>query len=141
MSCKSNIYAVNTTSAAVVANGTLPLSTIVRRYNGDSRCCGINLSGNSVSLSEAGYYLVNISATFTAPTAGVVTLVLQDDGVAVAGATASTTITTATTEVRTLNLTAIVRVFCGSAPDALTIVNTGVAATFSNIAIDVVKVA
>lgn len=141
MSCKSNIYAVNTTSAAVVANGTLPLSTIVRRYVGDPRSCGINLSGNSVSLSEAGYYLVNVSATFTAPVAGVVSLALQDDGVAVPGATASTTITTATTEVRTLNLTAIVRVFCNSAPDALTIVNTGIAAIFSNIAIDVVKIA
>ena len=136
MSCKSNIYAVNTTSAAVVANGTLPLSTIVRRYG-----CAANLSGNSVSLSESGYYLVNISATFTAPAAGVVSIALQDDGVAVTGATASTTITTASTEVRTLNLTAIVRVFCNSAPDALTIVNTGVAATFSNIAIDVVKIA
>ena len=136
MSCKSNIFAVNTTSAAVVANGTLPLSTIVRRYG-----CSENLSGNSISLSESGYYLVNISATFTAPTAGVVSIALQDDGVAVPGATASTTITTATTEVRTLNITAIVRVFCNSAPDALTIVNTGVAATFSNIAIDVVKIA
>lgn len=136
MACKSNIFAANTTSAAVVANGTLPLSTIVRRYG-----CATNLSGNAVSLSEAGYYLVNISATFTAPVAGVVTIALQDDGVAVTGATASTTITTATTEVRTLNLTAIVRVFCNSAPDALTIVNTGVAATFSNIAIDVVKIA
>lgn len=135
MGCKSNIYVVNTTSASVLANGTLPISTIVRRYR-----CAANLSGNSVSLSEAGYYLVNVSATFTAPTDGVVTLALQDDGVAVPGATASTTITTATTEVRTLNLTAIVRVFCNSAPDALTIVNTGVAATFSNIAIDVVKV-
>lgn len=136
MSCKSNIFAVNTTSAAVVANGTLPISTIVRRYG-----CATNLSGNSIALSEAGYYLVNISATFTAPAAGVVSLTLQDDGVTVVGATASTTITTASTEVRTLNITAIVRVFCNSAPDALTIVNTGVAATFSNVAIDVVKIA
>lgn len=136
MSCKSNIYAVNTTSAAVVANGTLPLTNIVRRYG-----CAANLSGNAVSLSESGYYLVNVNATFTAPVAGVVTIALQDDGVAVQGATASTTITTATTEVRSLNFTAIVRVFCNSAPDALTVVNTGVAATYSNIAISVVKIA
>lgn len=136
MACKSNIYAVNTTSASVVANGTLPLSTIVRRYG-----CAANLTGNAVTLSEPGYYLVNVEATFTAPVAGVVTLALQDDGVAVQGATASTTITTATTEVRSLAFTAIVRVFCNSTPDALTIVNTGVAATFSNIAISVVKIA
>lgn len=136
MSCKSNIYAVNTTSASVVANGTLPLSTTVRRYG-----CSANLSGNSISLSDAGYYLVIVNATFTAPVAGTVALTLQDDGVVVPGATASTTITTATTEVRSLSLAATVRVFCNSAPDALTIVNTGVAATFSNISIDVVKIA
>ena len=134
MSCKSNIYAVNTTSASVVANGTLPLSTTVRRYG-----CSANLSGNSISLSDAGYYLVIVNATFTAPVAG--TVALQDDGVVVPGATASTTVTTATTEVRSLSLAATVRVFCNSAPDALTIVNTGVAATFSNISIDVVKIA
>lgn len=136
MACKSNIYAVNTTSTAVTANGTLPLTTIVRRYG-----CGTNLLGNAVTLNEAGYYLVNVSATFTAPATGNVVLTLQDDGVVVPGATASVTISTASTQVASIEFSAIVRVMCGSTPDALTLVNTGVAATYSNIAINAVKIA
>ena len=136
MSCKPNIYAVTTASSAVVANGTLPLSTVVRK-----RGNVLNLSGNSISIADCGsnYYLVNVNATFTAPEAGVVTLNLQQNGVNVTGATASTTVTTATTEVRSLSFTAIVRTFNNSTLDSLTITNTGVAATFSNIAITVTK--
>lgn len=135
MSCKSNINIVTTSSSAVVAGGTLPLTTIVRGYG-----CALNQSGNSVLLNESGYYLVNVTATFTAPVAGVVALTLNQNGSAVTGATASTTITTATTEVRSLSFSAIVRVVCGAAPSTLNIVDTGVEATFSNIAINVVKI-
>lgn len=136
MSCKSNIYATNTTSTAVVANGTLPLTTIVRRRGND-----INLSGNSVAISDCGsnYYLVSVNATFTVPVAGVVTLALQQNNANVTGATASTTITTATTEVRSLSFTAIVRTFNNVGVDNLSIINSGVAATFTNIAITVEK--
>ena len=135
MSCKSNIYVVNTASTAVVANGVIPVSTIVRRYGNN-----INAAGSSVTINEAGYYLVSANVTFTAPVAGVVSIALQDDGSTVPGAVAATTVTTATTEPRSLSLTAIVRVFCGSAPDALTLLNTGVAATYSNVALSVVKI-
>lgn len=136
MSCKSNIYATNTTSTAVVANGTLPLTTIVRRRGND-----INLSGNSVAISDCGsnYYLVSVNATFTVPVAGVVTLALQQNNANVTGATASTTITTATTEVRSLSFTAIVRTFNNVGVDNLSIINSGAAATFTNIAITVEK--
>lgn len=134
MSCKSLIKVITTTSSAVVAGGTLPLTTISRRYG-----CALNQSGNSVVISEPGYYKVNINTTFTAPAAGVVTLTLNQNGSAVPGATASTTITTATTEVRNLSFSDEVRVFCGSTPSTLTIVDNGVAATFSNISIIVNK--
>lgn len=137
MSCKTAIYVANTTSAAVVAGGTLPLgATPIRRYNQ----CAVDLAGNAITLKECGYYLVTVSATFTAPAAGVVTLTLLDDNIAVPGATASTTVTTAATEVRSLSFTALVRVFNNSAPDNLTVLNSGVAATFSNIAVTAVKV-
>lgn len=136
MSCKSNIYAVTTTSTAVVENGILPLSTIVRRRGNE-----VNLSGNTVAITDCGsnYYLVSVTATFTAPVAGVITLNLQQNGANVAGATASTTITTATTEVRSLSFTAIVRTFNATGIESLTVVNAGVAANFSNIAITVEK--
>lgn len=136
MSCKSNIYVATTASSAVVANGTLPLSTIVRRRGND-----VNLSGNSIALTDCGsnYYLVSVNATFTVPAAGVVTLNLQQNGVNVTGATASTTVTTPTTEVRSLAFTAIIRTFNNQGIDSLSVVNAGVAATFSNIAISVEK--
>ena len=136
MSCKPNIYAITTASSAVVANGTLPISTIVRR-----RGTGVNLSGNSIAVSDCGsnYYLVNVNATFTAPAAGTVTLALQQNGTNVSGAVASTTVTTATTEVRSLSFTAVVRTFNNSISDNLPLVNTGVAATYSNVAITVTK--
>lgn len=136
MSCKSLIYAATTASSAVIANGTLPLATIIRRRGRD-----VNLSGNSIAITDTGsnYYLVTVNATFTAPVAGVISLALQQNGVTVAGATASTTVTTATTEVRSLSFSAIVRTFNGGTIDSLTIVNNGLAATFSNIAITVEK--
>ena len=136
MSCKSLIYVATTTPSAVLANGTLPLATIVRRRGRD-----VNLSGNSIAITDTGsnYYRVTVTATFTAPVAGTIALDLQQNGVAVTGATASTTITTATTEVRSLSFTAIVRTFnCGTI-DSLTVINSGLAATFSNIAVDVEK--
>lgn len=136
MSCKSLINVATTTSSSVVANGILPLTTIVRR-----RGCDVNLSGNAVAITDCGsnYYLVTLTATFTAPTAGNVTLTLQQNGANVTGATATTTITTATTEVRSISFSAIVRTFNTAGIDSLSVVNSGVAATFSNIDVDVIK--
>lgn len=136
MSCKSLINVATTTSTSVLAGATLPLATVVRR-----RGCDVNLSGNSVALTDCGsnFYLVNVTATFTAPVAGVISLALQQNGTAVTGATASTTITTASTEVRSLSFAAIVRTYNSAGIDALSIVNTGLAATFSNIDMTVVK--
>lgn len=136
MSCKSLIDVATTATSAVIANGTLPLATIVRR-----RGCDVNLSGNSIAITDMGsnYYLVTVNATFTAPVAGTIALALQQNGVTVTGATASTTITTATTEVRSLSFQAIVRTFNNIGIDSLAVVNTGLAATFSNISVSVVK--
>ena len=136
MSCKSLIDVATTTSTAVVAGGTLPLATIVRRRGSE-----VNANGNSVTITDCGsnYYFVVVTATFTAPVAGIVTLNLQQNGVTVSGGTASTTITTATTEVRSLSFPAIVRTFNNVGIDTLTLVNAGVAATFSNIAVTVTK--
>lgn len=136
MSCKSLINVATTSSVSVVTNGTLPLATIVRRRGND-----VNLSGNSIAITDCGsnYYLISVTATFTAPTAGTVILNLQQNGTNVTGATASTTITTASTEVRSLSFSAVVRTFNCCGIDSLSIVNSGVGATFTNIAIQVEK--
>lgn len=136
MSCKALIDVSTTTSSAVVANGTLPLTTVTRKRGNE-----ISVSGNSIAIMDCGsnYYLVTINATFSAPVAGVVTLNLTQNGVNVVGATASTTITTATTELRSLSFQKVIRTFNANSIDSLTLVNAGVAATFTNIDVSVIK--
>ena len=136
MSCKSLIDVSTTTSTSVIAGGALPLATVTRRRGTD-----INVSGNSIAITDCGsnYYLVTVNATFTAPVAGTITLNLQQNGTNVVGATGSTTITTATTEVRSISFQKIIRSFNAIGFDSLTVVNAGLAATFSNIDVSVIK--
>ena len=134
MSCKSLLYATNTTSTLVAENTQIPLTTIVRRYG-----CDVNLVGNNAVISESGYYDITVNATFTAPVAGVIGYSIQQDGVNIPGAIGAETITTATTEVRTITLSTKVRVKCGSAPSTISLLNGGLAATYSNIALSVEK--
>lgn len=137
MSCNSLIDVATTTSTSVLANGVIPFSTIVRRRGRE-----IGQAGSAVAISDCGsnFYLVNVTATFTAPVAGDVTLTLQQNGSEVIGGTASTTITTATTETRSLSFSAIVRTYNSqSIVDVLTLVNSGVAITLSNVAMSVIK--
>lgn len=126
------IYLATPSVATVASEGTLPLTTIVRR-----RGQYVQQSSDSILLGAPGYYHVSVSTTFTAPATGVVTHTLRQDGVAVQGATASTTISTATTEVRSLSFEAIVRVPCCAAPVTLTVTNDGVDITSSNITVAV----
>lgn len=132
MSCSNAIFMANTASQAVGVNSSVNLGTIQRRFG-----CGINGGGSGVAISQKGYYLVTATVTFTAPAAGVVAMSLQDNGQQVAGATAAESVTTPTTEQHTIAINAIVRSLSGS--DVLTIVNTGVACTPSNVAITVTK--
>lgn len=128
----SLIMMTTTTSNSVLANGIVPLTTITRR-----RGQNVNSGTNSVLLNRPGYYKVNASVTFTAPVAGTITIEAQKNGFDLVGMTSSTTITTATTEVRTLNISGIVRVFCNEDLITLTLVNSGLAITTSNVEIDV----
>lgn len=135
MSCKTLIDVATTTTTSVIAGATVPLATVTRRRGDD-----IALVGNSIALTDCGsnYYLVTVNATFTAPVAGIVTLALQQNGTTVVGATASTTITTATTEVRSLSFQKVIRTF-NNGIDSLALVNTGVAITLSNVDVAVIK--
>ena len=126
------IYLATPSVATVPSEGTLPLTTIVRR-----RGQNIQQSSDSILLGAPGYYHVSVSTTFTAPATGVATHTLRVDGVAVQGATASTSIATATTQVASLSFEGIVRVPCCEAPETLTVTNDGVDITTSNIAIAV----
>lgn len=128
----SLIYMINNGASSVLAGGIIPLTTIARR-----RCKCIQNDGNSIILNAAGYYKVNATITFTAPAAGAATIKLEKNGAAIPGFTGSTTITTANTESRQIVLSGIVRVGCCESAVSLTLVNTGVAITTANVAIDV----
>lgn len=128
----SLIYLATPTVATIPAEGILPLTTIVRR-----RGQNVQQANDSILLGAPGYYHVSVTTTFTAPATGVVTHTLRQDSVAIQGATASTTISTATTEVRSLSFEAIVRVPCCGAPVTLTVTNDGVDITSSNVAVAV----
>lgn len=131
MSCAA-IYTANTASQTVGVNTAVNLGTIQRRFG-----CALNSGATSISINKSGYYAVTAVVTFTAPAAGDAALSLHQNGAQVPGATISDTVTTATTEQNTMTLTAIVRSITGN--DTLTLVNTGVAITPSNVAVSVVK--
>ena len=132
MANNSLIYLVTPTVASVAQYGVLPLTTIVRR-----RGACIQQANDSIILSASGYYRVSVSETFTAPAAGVVILQIRQDNNPVTGGTASASIVTATTEVDSLTAESIIRVNCCNGPVTLTFINTGVAITTSNIAVNV----
>nr|DAW47953.1 MAG TPA: hypothetical protein [Caudoviricetes sp.] len=128
---KSAIYTVNSTANAVTVGDLIPLGSTSRRYG-----CNFRQDGNSITATGEGYYLVSISATVAPTAAGAVTITGQKDGVAIIGATAtSTAAATATTD---LAFTTLVRnACCGSS--ILSFVLTGTAATVSNFAVSIVK--
>jgi LDH2 family malate/lactate/ureidoglycolate dehydrogenase len=128
----SLIFLITTTTNAVASNGIIPLQTIARR-----RGNVVEQSGNSIVLNRPGYYKINGSVTVSAQTAGIVTIEAEKSGIAIPGITSSETITTATTEVRTLNISGIIRVVCAEGAASITLVNTGVAINETNVSLDI----
>lgn len=81
--------------------------------------------------------LIGINLINIYPASGLVTIQAQKNNVDVPGLLTSGTVTTATTEVNTLPITGYIRVFCSEAPVTLTLVNTGVAITVSNVSLTI----
>ena len=129
---KSGIYTATTTDQAVGANSALPLGSIIRRFG-----CSVDLNGNGVNIREQGYYNVDGSITYTPTDAGLLTVQLMADGVAVPGASASVTAVAATTY--NLDIVGMVRRCC-SAPGTLTLM-VNLAGTVNNVGLIVGKVA
>lgn len=140
----------NSTSQALVTGGLVNLGEVYRRYC-KKNSCGVkafDFSGSSIALQHTGIYHVTATLTFTAPVAGVVIFQLTENGVALPSATASETITTATTEVASTTIDYYILVDSGcvlGTPTTLVkniaITNTGVASTITNVVVNVEKVA
>lgn len=128
---KSAIYTANATASTVAIGDLIPLGSTSRRYG-----CNLRQDGNGITATGAGYYLVTMSATVAPTAAGAVTITGQKDGVAIIGATATST--AAAGAATDLAFSTVVRnIGCDSS--ILSFVLTGAAATVSNFAVSVVK--
>lgn len=116
MSCKSKINTALTTPATVLAGGAIPLGSIICRFG-----CGMDVNGNGLTIREPGCYDINVSVTVLPTEATPITATLMSDGVAVPGATATDTPTSAGAAVN-LSLLAPVRHFCNCGAKTLTVV-------------------
>ena len=128
---KSAIYTANAVASTVAVGDLIPLGSTSRRYG-----CNLRQDGNGITATGAGYYLITMSATVAPTAAGAVTITGQKDGVAIIGATATST--AAAGAATDLAFSAIVRnIGCGSS--ILSFVLTGAAAAVRNFAVSVVK--
>ena len=132
------ISSYNITTQEVAANGLLTFSTD-RILTG----CTTTRNGQTFQLNKPGYYYVTFNADGAATTAaGDIVVVLQNNGIAVPGAIATQTVAAADDAVN-LAFATIIRVSpsCCAVDNTanLTLVNTGVATTYTNVNINITK--
>lgn len=96
----------NSSSQDVLTGGLVNLGQTYRRYDKKGSCGfrAFEFAGSSISLQHTGIYHITSVITFTGTVAGDFTFQLVEDGVAIPGAIATETITTPTTEFRTVTL-------------------------------------
>lgn len=136
---KAALYTANNTAAVLTAGSTIPLGSAVHGFGGGC-CCNrvIALNGNTITLNDEGYYLINANVTAAATAAGALTVTLYQDGAAVSGAVSTVTATAAGDYV-VITVGPIARVRCDRRGSALSLVLSGGGATVSDVAVTVVK--
>ena len=132
---KSAIYTANSSIQNVAVDGVITPGTIIRRYGPN-----VNLAGNGIQISGAGYYDIDASFTVAPTAAGEVIVTTYLDNVAIPGASASATVA-AGGDYATLSISALVRqgCHCCDGLSTLTFVLTGTASNVTNSAIVVEK--
>lgn len=138
----------NTSTQTVDVDGLVNIGTVYRKNSIKDDCCVSTFSNDTttLSLNHKGIYHITVTAIVSAPVAGNVTLQLFANGVEIQGALATETITTATTEFHTLTIDTYVLVnnanilgIWSASPVNLTLVNTGVESTISNVVVNATK--
>ena len=136
------LYTYSLESQTVNANSDVVLNTNVIR----SQCCCIaHTPGTSViTINKPGTYLISVNIDATSATTGTSQFSLYNNGSAVKGALATTTVATAN-NIDNYSFTAAIRILpsCPAVNNSaqLTIVNTGAnAAIVSNVAVTVSSV-
>jgi hypothetical protein len=137
---RASIKAFSQSSQTVLTNGAVGL---LNNSITGGNCSGITINNNAITLKKSGTYLVTVSANLIATALGNLTLQLYNKGVAVPGAIATTTAAN-TTDVRNINFSILIHVDpscnCVNNNDVLTLINSGIGATYTNVIIDIVKI-
>ena len=115
------------------------------QINKIKKVAGVNqtpVGSPTVTLRKTGYYLVNFSGVLSAASTGLVSTQLYNNGVAIPGALSSITIDTAGS-LKNVSFSTVVRVLnscaCIDNTANLTVVNTGLEATYSDAEITIVR--
>lgn len=138
----------NFATQEVVTNGIIQLGNVYRKY-----CRKMNgvktfeFDNSDVILQQSGMYHITVTAVASGAEAGTLALQLYENGFAISGVFANETITTPDTELRTLTLDYFVLVDstcvlgCNSTvAKAISLVNTGVEATYTSVIMNIEKV-
>lgn len=138
----------NFATQEVITNGLVQLGNVYRRF-----CKKINgvrtfeFDNSDIVLQQNGMYHITVTAVASGTEAGTLAIQLYENGLPISGAFSNETITTPTTELRTLTLDYIVLVdsTCilgqnATAAKAISIVNTGIPATFTSVVVNIEKV-
>ena len=140
----------NIGTQTVLADGVINIGSVYRKYC-KKNSCGVptfSRTSNDISLQQSGIYHVTATFVGTAETAGDVTIQMFINGVSVAGAITTETITTATTEFRTFVIDYYVLVDddCilgrnSTVANTISFVNVSedIDATFTNVVVNVTK--
>lgn len=138
----------NNGTQEVLVDGLVNLGSVYRRYVRNN-CCSqtFTFNGTSFNLGLRGMYHITLTAIVSAPVAGDVSIQMLENGVEIPSAIATTTITTADTEFRTITIDRIVLVdntYILGQPTtlskAIAFKNVGVESTITNVVVNVEKV-
>jgi hypothetical protein len=130
------------TNVSVEENSAVPFNSVGLLKGTSSQLVG----ASTIQLNKCGIYEISVSATVTAEAAGEITLQMTRDGVTQISDITETTAAD-TTSLHSIGFTTLVQVDrnnninCAcSSPVNLTFLNTGVATTYNNIIVTVVRI-
>ena len=129
----SVLYVTNNTALTVGTGANITPSSIIHR-NCQSQA---NLENGNIVIKGMGYFNIDVTLTFSSASTGTVKVALYKDSNAIDGATSSTTISTASTEVRSLSFSCEILNNCKCSISTISLTNLGIPITTSNVAIRV----
>lgn len=130
-------------NVAVVTNQSIPFNSVSIQKG----CTAIKTSVDTIQLNKCGVYMVEFdcSGSITGATAGTISVQLAKDGVLQPQAFTSST-PTANTDIRSMSFQTLVQVKennscrCCDSPTVITLVNTGLDATYTQVNATVTKI-